>query len=222
MTLDGPSCSGKGTLSKMIAGRLQWLHIDSGLFYRSVAYCFIVKNFSEITEKHISLIAQSLYWKLNERKVECFLDGTLLTEQVLRSAQTSKWSSILAQQPNIRSFIQPIIRELASQAKHCVADGRDMASVVFPQAQWKFFLTAHLTIRAQRRWQQLREQGIVQSLEEVKTQLQERDVRDTTRSFDPLTMSDESILIDTSHLTETQAMEKMLSHLPAWALVPAH
>ena len=213
ITLDGPSCSGKGTLSRLIAHKLGWLHIDSGLFYRAIACVYTDKGLSEITKEQLTLISKVLSCTVKDSQVRFFIEGVELQADKLRSVHTSKWSSILAQQPLVRQLINPMIRQIAQEASCCVADGRDMASVVFPAAQWKFYLTASVKVRAQRRWEQLQQQGFNLSLSEVESQLVERDKRDTTRDFDPLTMTEDSILIDTSELSEEQAIKSLLSYL---------
>lgn len=213
ITLDGPSCSGKGTLSRLIASKLKWLHIDSGLFYRAVACVYIDKGFSEISKSQLSNIEKVLSWQVQDSAITFFIEDRMLTQSDLRSVHASKWASILAQQPLVRNFISPLIRTIAEHAKSCVADGRDMASVVFPQARWKFYLTASLEVRAKRRWHQLKEQSLEQSLAEVQEHLKERDMRDMSRDFDPLKMTDDSILIDTSELSEEQSIDKILAYI---------
>ena len=174
ITLDGPSCSGKGTLSRLIARKLEWLHIDSGLFYRAVACVYIEKGFSEISQSQLLQIEKVLSWTVEGSVILFYIEDRLLIESDLRSVHASKWASILAQQPLIRNFINPLIRTIADHAQSCVADGRDMASVVFPNARWKFYLTASLEVRAMRRWHQLKEQSLEQKLSEVKEHLKER------------------------------------------------
>ena len=213
MTLDGPSCSGKGTLSKILAQKLGWLHIDSGLFYRIVAIYCLENRLNDMKPEMLWDLSQKLTWQIEQQQLMFYLEGRKLEDKQLRQAQTSKWASILAQQESVREFLKPLIRKIAQKAQFCIADGRDMASVVFPQARWKFFLTAEVEVRAQRRWGQLKEQGVEQSLDIVLEQLKERDKRDTTRAFDPLKVTEQSIIIDTTQLNEEQTVQKMLSYV---------
>jgi cytidylate kinase len=210
ITIDGPGCSGKGTLATKLAQELGFFHLDSGLLYRALGYLALhnepILHTRESFEEKIS----QLTFSFDNNQLHVFIDGKNIISE-LRTPSVSRWASIVAQWTYVRELLLPIQHKIGCVAKNIIADGRDMGTVVFPKAQWKFFLVANTEVRALRRWKQLSSIGIEQSLEEVTLELIERDKRDSHREFAPLIPDPDAIIIDTSHEEIENSLKKILN-----------
>ena len=188
VTIDGPSGSGKGTISKSLALELGWNYLDSGLIYRCYAFLHLskVNNIPDEINK-----IQHNYSLENE---SITYEGKDITS-LIRGSEITKLSSELSQKEKVRSkltSIQKTYRKLPG----LVAEGRDMSSKLFPDSLVKIFLTANLEERVMRRANQLRNAGQKVNISELKSEIEERDLRDTQREHSPLVKTDDSILID--------------------------
>ena len=198
ITVDGYSGAGKGTISQLLAHEFSYKYLDSGAIYRSLAL-YTYNNKIEVDS--IELIAEAaenmeLEFKFNNGLFEVNLDGKNVKEEI-RIESIGTRASYLASHKKIRSAVLEIQKSFR-QEPGLVADGRDMGTVVFPDAKVKFFLTASPEARAKRRQKQLKEQGISASLHDLSAELKKRDERDLYRKISPMIPADTAITIDTT------------------------
>jgi len=210
ITIDGPSGTGKGVISYMLAETLQWHLLDSGALYRLVgvgAQAAGIK-FNNINELRDFTLNMEVYFsRLFEGSLE--LNGEEISA-LIREEASGELASQVAIIPEIREALYE--RQLAfRQMPGLVADGRDMGTVVFPDAVQKFFLTASLEERAQRRYKQLINKGLSVNLRDLLQDIEARDARDSKRKVSPLVPAEDSLLIDTTNLSIDQVFEKVFS-----------
>ena len=206
IAIDGPSASGKGTVAARVAAALGWHYLDSGALYRLTALAARHAGVAWDDEARVAAIASGLDVEFGENSIR--LSGAEAGEDI-RQEEISSGASRVAALPAVRAallFRQRVFR----QAPGLVADGRDMASLVFPDAQTKVFLTASVEVRAERRYKQLIEKGITASIPPLLLDLRERDERDSQRSVAPLQQNKEAELLDTTDLTIEQAVTQVL------------
>lgn len=208
IAIDGPSASGKGTVAQLVAQRLGYHYLDSGALYRIVALAG--KQASIAWNDEAALAAMAAGLKIRFENGEILLDGRIVSEAV-RSEEMSRGASEVAVHPGVRRALLDLQHDFR-QAPGLVADGRDMGSVVFPDAQAKVFLTASAAVRAERRYKQLIGKGNHANLAQILTDIEARDARDMQRSAAPLRQCEDAILLDTSELTIDQAVETVLQH----------
>ena len=209
ITVDGPSGTGKGTICSRLAYFLKWNFLDSGALYRVLAIAAErnqIKNEDELVQLIDKL---DVKFKINdiESMAEVFFDGEVVTDEI-RSETCGKAASVIAPIVAVRKAL------LIQQRAYCkepglIADGRDMGTVVFPNAKLKIFLTANIEERAKRRFKQLKQGGISVNLRRLYTEIAERDKRDSTRSVSPLKPAEDAIVIDTSTLDVKGVMEEI-------------
>jgi cytidylate kinase len=210
ITVDGPSGTGKGTICSRLAYFLKWNFLDSGALYRVLAIA-AERNQIKSEDELVQLIDKlDVKFKINdiESMAEVFFDGEVVTDEI-RSETCGKSASVIAPIVAVRKAL------LIQQRAFCkepglIADGRDMGTVVFPNAKLKIFLTANIEERAKRRFKQLKQGGIGVTLRRVYTEIAERDKRDSTRSVSPLKPAEDAIVIDTSTLDVKGVMEEIL------------
>ena len=210
LTIDGPSGAGKGTVSRLLAKQLGWHYLDSGAIYRALAL--------EITEKDIEhgsisdIVEAALAMHLSfecDKEFTVLLNGQNITD-LLGLESTGNSASKIAVIPEIRAALLKKQHDF-KQAPGLVADGRDMGTVVFPDAKYKVFLTASASERAERRYKQLKLKGIDANLSKITTDIQERDQRDSERQFSPLIPAPDAVYIDSSNLSIQAVVEEVLS-----------
>ena len=195
ITIDGPSASGKGALTKALAKFLNYRILDSGLLYRAYAYFYEISSDSdEIKEKITNLKIET---KNNELIV--IFDGSDITNS-LRSEKTAKSASKLSALKDTRSNLLGIQRALNNETG-LIADGRDMGTVVFPNAGNKFFLTASAEIRAKRRFLELQNRGQEVNMRDLIDDIEQRDLADQSRDLSPLLPANDATVIDTSNMS---------------------
>ena len=208
IAIDGPSGSGKGTIAKAVAKKLDYTYIDTGAMYRCVSLMSLRKNLKETDEKEIVDLLKDADIKLtNEGKV--YLNGEDVSDKIRTMEVThrvSKISSIIA----LREVMREKQREFAKD-NSIVMEGRDITTEVFPDADYKFYLDASVEERARRRQLQNEEKGIESTLEEVRKAIEERDYDDTHRPVGALTRTDKQIYIDSSNMTIDEVINKILS-----------
>ena len=209
ITVDGPSGTGKGTICSRLAYFLKWNFLDSGALYRVLAIA-AERNQIKSEDELVQLIDKlDVKFKINdiESMAEVFFDGEVVTDEI-RSETCGKAASVIAPIAAVRKAL------LIQQRAFCkepglIADGRDMGTVVFPNAKLKIFLTANIEERAKRRFKQLKQGGISVNLRRLYTEIAERDKRDSTRSVSPLKPAEDAIVIDTSILDVKGVMEEI-------------
>ncbi|MCB1985790.1 MAG: (d)CMP kinase [Burkholderiales bacterium] len=206
ITIDGPSASGKGTIAQLVAKKLGFHYLDSGALYRLVALKALQADINISDENKLAKIAATLDVFFENDQI--YLENKLVTDKI-RTEECGVMASKLASFPRVRESL--IVRQRAfRQPPGLVTDGRDMGSVIFPDALLKVFLTASAEIRAQRRYKQLIEKGINASIVELQRGIQKRDERDSKRSVAPLQQSSDARLLDTTSLSILQAQNCVL------------
>ncbi|MBX2869624.1 MAG: (d)CMP kinase [Acidiferrobacterales bacterium] len=209
VTLDGPSGSGKGTISLRIADALSWHYLDSGALYRIVGLIASRTSIPFSDEAGVSKIARSMQVEFIAGQV--FLEGEPVEDEI-RTEQAGNRASQVATLPLVRSALLEWQRQCA-KPPGLVADGRDMGTVVFPNATCKIFLTATADARAQRRFNQLRLKGFDVNIRQLFEEITERDRRDAERKNSPLVPADDAITIDTTKMSIEQVSDSILLHI---------
>ncbi len=213
ITIDGPSGVGKGTLAFSLAEKLGWNVLDSGLIYRLVGFLSL-KEKLETPQEIIICVDNSkikLLTNLKERICEIELDDKVLGKE-LRNENVASKASELAKDPEIRKAIMKIQRNAYEEEKGLIADGRDMGTVIFPEAVLKVFLQASSEVRAERRANQLKEKGMSVIMHDLLRQIQQRDEEDINRMISPLRPADGSLLIDTSNLSIKEVEKRVMEN----------
>lgn len=206
IAIDGPSASGKGTVAALVAQRLGFHHLDSGALYRLVALAALPAGVGFGDEAALARLARELPARFEGGRV--FLEGDDVTTEI-RAEPISVAASQVAAWPAVRQAL--VGRQRAyRQVPGLVAEGRDMGSVIFPDAAVKVFLTASVEARAGRRYKQLIEKGLPANIADLSQDLRERDARDSARSAAPLRMSADATLLDTTDLSIEQAVAAVL------------
>ncbi|KTD00773.1 (d)CMP kinase [Fluoribacter gormanii] len=211
ITLDGPSGTGKGTLCQLLAKHLKWNMLDSGAIYRVLAYAARKNKIDFHDVDKLTTLARSLNLRFessDDYAVQVILDDMNISSEI-RSEQCGQDASQIAAIQDVRHALLERQRNFA-QPPGLVTDGRDMGTVVFPEAVLKIFLYANEEERANRRYLQLKEKGINVSLAQVVEELAKRDVRDTARTHAPLKPADDAVQIDTTRLSIVQVFNIVL------------
>lgn len=210
LTIDGPSGAGKGTVSRLVAKQLGWNYLDSGAIYRSLAIDVINKNVDINEVSAVVDIAQkmSLAFECGDELV-VKLSGIDITAE-LPSENTGNTASIIAAYPEVRAVLLQKQKDF-QQAPGLVADGRDMGTVVFPDATNKVYLTASAEERAKRRYKQLIEKGIDANLVQITKEIEARDRRDQERAAAPLKAAGDALYIDSSELSIEQVISEVIN-----------
>ena len=206
IAIDGPTASGKGTVASLIAEKLGFHYLDSGALYRLVALASEKRGMDVKNGSELGLLVPKLLISFKNSQIS--LDGEDVTDAI-RTENIGLRASNLAIHPEVRSALVGLQRSFR-QSPGLVADGRDMASVIFPDAVLKVFLTATVAARAERRYKQLKAKGISAKLYDLLQDLQERDARDSSRGTAPLLVADGAKVLETSDLSIDQAVKTVL------------
>ena len=216
ITIDGPSGAGKGTIAQMLALELDWNILDSGALYRTLAY-FMKENTINLEnfEENQNLLKERFRVSFDPgtpgEPVKVMFENKDITS-IVRTEEMAKLTSTLAAEPLIREFIKPCQRDFM-KLPGLIADGRDMGTVIFPEAKHKIFLTASVEERAKRRQTQLKRQGLEVNMRSLLQELKERDRKDTEREHSPLIPAEDSVLIDTSNLKPEGVVKEIKTYL---------
>ncbi len=207
IAIDGPSASGKGTVAQRVAERLGFHYLESGALYRLVALASLREGIAAEDETHLAALAAGLD--------ATFVDGRkLISGQDVTDALTDEAcanrASVVAQRPAVRAALLARQRGFR-KAPGLVADGRDMGTIVFPDAALKVFLTARVAVRAQRRYNQLKQKGIDASIAALSRDLEERDRRDAARAVAPLAPAPDALQLDSSDLSIGEVVALILA-----------
>ncbi len=206
IAIDGPSASGKGTVAQRVAGTLGFHHLDSGALYRLVALAGAREGIDSGDEAKLAAIAARLPVRFEGEEI--FLEAERVTDAI-RTEENSFAASRVAALPAVRRALLERQRSFR-RPPGLVAEGRDMGSIVFPDAGLKVFLTASLEARAERRYKQLKEKGIAATLAALLQDLRDRDARDATRSVAPLKQSPGARQLDTTSMSAEQAAARIV------------
>jgi cytidylate kinase len=211
IAIDGYSACGKSTTAKLAAKILGYRYIDSGAMYRAVTLFFINQHVALTNPKEVSRALQKLTisFKVNAAGIsETYLNG-LNVESEIRDIRVSEMVSQVSTLKEVRQAMVEQQRKIGKE-KALVMDGRDIGTVVFPQAELKFFMTADILVRAFRRQRELLDRDIMVDLDTVIENIRERDRIDTTRSESPLRQAPDSIVIDTTHITIAEQVDEVV------------
>jgi cytidylate kinase len=213
ITIDGPAGSGKSTISRLLAKEIRFLYLDTGAMYRAVALIANRKGVSLSNGDKLRDLCKglTLSFKTDEDPPRLFIDNEDISKAI-RRPEMDMLSSEVSLVKEVREAMVSLQRKMAEGVK-LVAEGRDMGTVVFPKARYKFFLTASPEIRAQRRYLERAERGESISKSLVEEELRQRDSQDQKRSLAPLKPAKDAIVIDSTASTPQEVVEKILSYL---------
>lgn len=215
IAIDGPSGAGKSTLGKMLAKDLGLLYLDTGAMYRAVALSAMRKGIELDEANAVSQNAREAEIELKGEvdSLRVYLDGDDVSDEI-RTLEIAQAASVVSTISEVRRTMVQLQRKLGEQSpKGCVLEGRDIGSVVFPNADIKFFLTAKPEARARRRFEEDKAKGRVSTYEETLSEINQRDERDVARVDSPLTIAEDAVVIDTSELDLTEVFEQMLAKI---------
>ncbi|NBG65626.1 (d)CMP kinase [Acidiluteibacter ferrifornacis] len=215
IAIDGFSSCGKSTLAKNLAKKLSYAFIDTGAMYRAVTLYFLRKGITDFKglsrQRVIDLLKEiNIDFRFNESKQfsDTYLNGENVEDEI-RSTAVNNAVSALSQVSEVRAQMVALQQQLGAK-KGVVLDGRDVGTVVFPDAELKLFMTADPVVRAQRRFDELQSKGVEISLEEVKTNLEQRDYNDTHRKEHPLVKADDAIILDNTNINREEQLQLAL------------
>jgi len=211
ITIDGPSGVGKGTLAKNLSDELDWIVLDSGSLYRMIGYLSLkndTKDFSKISSK-INKEEISFKFLKKNSNISLFLGEDDLSE-FIRNEEVAKLASEFAVIPEVREYLFKIQRSFLDKGKGLIADGRDMGTILFPEAKHKFFITASAEERARRRENQLKESGLSVNMRNLQERIEERDKKDSSRVISPLVPAEDAVVIDSSNIGIYELKDKVL------------
>lgn len=206
IAIDGPAATGKGTIARRIAAHYGAEYLDTGIFYRSVAYLVDKFNISLDEEEKIIDIAKNM--NIIIKRFDVYLDEENITNEI-RSNNVNAIVSQVSAIKEVRLIVNEHIRDFAFN-KNIVVDGRDITTVVFPYAKYKFYLDCDVDERARRRFNQNQEMGIECTFESIYENLKMRDLNDKTKEFGALTLASDATLIDTTNYSIEQTINKLI------------
>ena len=218
IAIDGPAGSGKTTVAKIISKKLDILYLDTGATYRACGLNAKINNVNVENESEVSLLMPKteISVKYVNGAQATFLNGKDVSVDI-RQNDVSSLASKISVHKCVRDKLIDLQRQIAGETS-CVLDGRDIGTNVLPNAKYKFFMTASAKVRAKRRYDELISKGQIVNLEQLEREIQERDLRDSSRAIAPLKAADDALIIDTSDMTIEEVVETILKRIDVNAL----
>jgi CMP/dCMP kinase len=216
ITVDGPAGSGKSTVSQMVALQLGWTYVTTGAIYRTLALLLHeagllndLQDMHQAIERFVAFLSDR--YRQDTKSGRVFLGDRELTHEI-RTPFISEKASFVAQDEIVRMKLLPVQRRVVLECNGAVVDGRDMGTIVFPDATVKFFLTASVEERARRRAQELEKLGKPLTLEELSREISQRDLRDASRKVAPMIPASDAIILDCTKLTPEEVVSSILNY----------
>ena len=211
IAIDGPAGAGKSTIARRAAAELGYIYVDTGALYRSVAYFCISNGVDVRNAENVTAALRDIYPELRfiDGVQHVFVNDTDVSDKI-RTPEVSMGASAVSAIPAVRSFLFDLQKKIAAE-NNVIMDGRDIGTVVLPEAQLKIFLTASPEARADRRYLELKDKPDAPSYEEVLADIIKRDHDDSTREIAPLKQADDAVLCDTTELTLEQSVDKIIA-----------
>ncbi len=207
IAIDGPSGAGKSTIARILASRLGFVYLDTGALYRAVALLFLRRGIRP-EDNDLALAAALRSAEVRFRNGKVSIDGNDVSQDI-RTPEVGHFSSVFSARKVVRDFLLDVQRDAAAD-NNLVVEGRDTTTVVFPDAQKKFFMDASVKERTRRRYRQLKEMGLEVTEEKAEKDVVERDKRDSGRDIAPLTKAEDAIIIDTTDKSIQEIIEDIL------------
>ena len=213
IAIDGPAASGKSTTAKLVAKKLKVTYLDTGAMYRAVTLQLLRSKIDFVDIDKVSAILDDLIIDMFDHKgvnIVKINDEDVTGE--IRSSNVTKYVSEVSALLSVRESMVVMQREIGHKTD-CVIEGRDIGTIVFPNADYKFFMVADIKMRAKRRLKEMKQFGIVKSVKEVISELESRDQKDSSRDNSPLRKAKDAIEIDTSNLSIVEQVDKIIDHI---------
>ena len=214
VTIDGPAASGKSTVARLLADRLDAAFLDTGAMYRAATLAAMRAGIDMTNENELLRIVENsdFHFSTEKGKTLVSLDGDDITDEIRRPAVTAN-ARYAASAPNVRAGLVEMQRQIAAEKEKIVTEGRDQGTVAFPDANVKFFLTADAKTRAERRRAEMPDADKRQDIEQVRRAIEARDKSDENRQVGSLKPADDAIIVDTTTLTIEEVVQKLIKHI---------
>lgn len=210
IAIDGPAGAGKSSIAKLVAKKLSFVYVDTGAMFRTVAYYFLSQgkdpSDAEMVTEECEKISISIEYKDGAQHI--FLDGTDVSTEI-RQEEVGKNASVVAKNQAVRNRLLALQRQMAEK-QDVIMDGRDIGTVVLPDAQVKIYLTASAAVRAERRYKELIEKGETCDLKKIEEDIIARDEQDMNREIAPLKQAEDAVLVDSSYMTIEEVVDKII------------
>lgn len=210
IAIDGPAGAGKSSIAKLVAKKLSFVYLDTGAMFRTVAYYFLSQgkdpSDAEMVTEECEKISISIEYKDGAQHI--FLDGTDVSTEI-RQEEVGKNASVVAKNQAVRNRLLALQRQMAEK-QDVIMDGRDIGTVVLPDAQVKIYLTASASVRAERRYKELVEKGETCNLKKIEEDIIARDEQDMNREIAPLKQAEDAVLVDSSYMTIEEVVDKII------------
>ena len=210
IAIDGPAGAGKSSIAKLVAKKLSFVYVDTGAMFRTVAYYFLSQgkdpSDAEMVTEECEKISICIEYKDGAQHI--FLDGTDVSTEI-RQEEVGKNASVVAKNQAVRNRLLALQRQMAEK-QDVIMDGRDIGTVVLPDAQVKIYLTASASVRAERRYKELVEKGETCNLKKIEEDIIARDEQDMNREIAPLKQAEDAVLVDSSYMTIEEVVDKII------------
>lgn len=210
IAIDGPAGAGKSSIAKLVAKKMSFVYVDTGAMFRTVAYYFLSQgkdpSDAEMVTEECEKISISIEYKDGAQHI--FLDGTDVSTEI-RQEEVGKNASVVAKNQAVRNRLLALQRQMAEK-QDVIMDGRDIGTVVLPDAQVKIYLTASASVRAERRYKELVEKGETCNLKKIEEDIIARDEQDMNREIAPLKQAEDAVLVDSSYMTIEEVVDKII------------